>query len=73
LVCQNFHFKDEDLLAGLLQAGLPEEIAKNYAEMGAATRSGEMAVEYNANRPHVFGKIKLEVFATMFAAIYAQS
>ena len=66
-------FKDEDTLAGMVQAGLPEEIAKNYAEMGAAMRSGEMAVEYNANRPTVFGKTKLEAFAPVFATIYSQS
>jgi len=67
------NFKDEDTLAGMLQAGLPEDIAKNYTEMGAAMRSGEMAVEYNANRPTVFGKTKLIDFAPVFAAAYAQS
>ena len=67
------NFKDEDLLAGLLQAGLPEEVAKNYAEMGVAMRSGEMAAEYIANRPVVFGRTKLEAYAPEFAAIYSQS
>jgi len=66
-------FTDADLLAGLLQAGLTEEVAKNYTEMGAAMRSGRMAEEYNSNRPSGFGKIKLEAYATVFAAIYAQS
>ncbi|MFM2359537.1 MAG: hypothetical protein RLY16_1530 [Bacteroidota bacterium] len=33
-------FTDEQLLGGLLQAQLPEEIAKNYVEMGAAMRKG---------------------------------
>jgi uncharacterized protein YbjT (DUF2867 family) len=66
-------FKDEDTFAGLVQAGLPEEIAKNYTEMGAAMRSGEMAAEYNSNRPASFGKTKLEAFAPVFAAIYSQS
>jgi uncharacterized protein YbjT (DUF2867 family) len=65
--------KDEDTFAGLVQAGLPEEIAKNYTEMGAAMRSGEMAVEYNSNRPASFGNTKLEAFAPVFAAIYSQS
>ena len=65
--------KDEDLRAGLMQAGLPEEIAKNYTEMGAAMRSGEMASDYFANRPTVFGRTKLEAYAPVFAAIYAQS
>jgi len=66
-------FKDEDTFVGLVQAGLPEEVAKNYAQMGAAMRSGEMASDFNANRPAIFGKIKFEAFATVFAAIYAKS
>jgi uncharacterized protein YbjT (DUF2867 family) len=67
------NFRDEDTFAGLVQAGLPEEIAKNYTEMGAAMRSGEMSAEYIANRPADFGKTKLEAFAPVFAAIYAKS
>jgi uncharacterized protein YbjT (DUF2867 family) len=67
------NFKDEDLLAGLLNAGLPDEIAKNYVEMGSAMRSGEMVAEYNSNRPTLFGKIKLETYAPVFAAIYSQT
>lgn len=67
------NFKDEDTIAGLVQAGLSEEIAKNYAEMGAAMRNGEMSEEYIANRPAVFGKTKLEAFAPVFAVIYAKS
>jgi len=66
-------FKDEDTVSGMIQAGLPEEIAKNYAEMGAAMRSGEMASDYNVNRPTTLGKSKFEDFALVFAAIYAQS
>lgn len=67
------NFNDEDTLSGMLQAGIPEEIAKNYTEMGAAMRSGEMASEYNANHPSSFGKTKLEAFAQVFASVYAQS
>ena len=67
------NFKDEDTKVGLIQAGLSEEVAKNYAEMGAAMREGKMDAEFNANRPEVFGKIKFEAFAPFFAAIYAQS
>ena len=67
------NFKDEDTLAGMVQMGLPEEVAKNYAEMGAAMRSGEMASDYLKNKPKVFGKTKLEAFAPVFAAVYAQS
>lgn len=67
------NFKDEDTVAGMTQAGLPQEIAENYAEMGAAMRSGEMASDYTLHRPSVFGKTKLEAFAPVFAAIYSQS
>ena len=67
------NFKDEDTIGGMLQAGVPEEIAKNYAEMGAAMRSGEMNSDYLKNKPSEFGKTKLEAFAPVFAAVYAQS
>ena len=67
------NFKDEETLGGMLQAGVPEEIAKNYAEMGAAMRSGEMDSDYLKNKPSVFGKTKFEAFAPVFAAVYAQS
>jgi uncharacterized protein YbjT (DUF2867 family) len=66
-------FKDEDTIAGMLKAGLPEGIAKNYAEMGTSMRSGEMASDYLMHKPKVFGKTKLEAFAPVFAAVYAQS
>ncbi|MDO8929022.1 MAG: NmrA family NAD(P)-binding protein [Bacteroidota bacterium] len=66
-------FKDEDTLAGLLQVGLPEEIAKNYTEMGVAMRSGEMDSDYLKNKPADFGKNNLEVWSRVFAAVYAQS
>jgi len=67
------NFSDEDTLGGMLQAGVPEEIAKNYTEMGAAMRSGEMAADYQQNNPSKFGKSKLEDWAKEFAAAYAHS
>ena len=60
-------FSDEDNLNGLLQAGLSEEVSKNYTEMGKAVRTGEMSEEYEKNKP-VLSKIKLTDFATEFAA-----
>ena len=39
-------FTDEQALGGMLQAGLPEEVAKNYVEMGGALRSGKMSEDY---------------------------
>jgi uncharacterized protein YbjT (DUF2867 family) len=66
-------FTNEQALAGLQQAGLPEEIAMNYAEMGAGLQSGIMSEDYWKNRPTTFGKTKLEDFAQTFAAVYNKS
>lgn len=64
------NFPDEQALAGMLQAGLSNEVANNYVEMGTALRSGEMIADYHKNPPATFGKIKLEDFAKTFAAVY---
>jgi uncharacterized protein YbjT (DUF2867 family) len=63
-------FTNEQSKAGMLQAGLPEEVAKNYAEMGAAIHSGRMMEDYWKNHPSTLGKVKLEDFAKTFAAVY---
>jgi len=63
-------FTDEQSLQGAIGAGLPEEVAKNYTEMGAAMASGEMNADYFNNRPATLGKIKLEDFAKEFAAAF---
>lgn len=63
-------FSDEQSLSGMLEAGLPEEIAKNYTEMGAAINKGIMLEDYWKNRPGSLGNIKLEDFSTKFAAVY---
>lgn len=65
-------FNDKDSLAGMMQSGFPEEMARNYTEMGAAVRSGEFYAHYKANRPSRLGRIKAEDFAPYFAAAYAQ-
>lgn len=60
-------FTDEQSLQGMTQAGLPEEIAGLYTEMGTGLRSGKIAADFlNGNFP-VDGKIKLEDFAKEFA------
>ncbi len=66
------NFKDEETLGGMIQAGVPEEIAKNFAEMGGAIRSGEMISDYLKNKPAEFGRTKFETWAPVFAAAYAQ-
>lgn len=63
-------FTDEQTLQGMLQAGLPEEIARNYTEMGQALQSGIFMEDYLKNRPLQLGKTKLEDFAREFAAAY---
>ena len=63
-------FTDEQAIQGGIQAGLPEEVSKNYAEMGHALHTGAMSEDYWKNRPSVLGKIKLADFATTFAAVY---
>jgi len=62
-------FSDEDAFNGMVGAGLPEEIAKNYVEMGDAIRSNKLFVDYYKNRPFL-GSIKLKDFAAEFAAAY---
>ncbi|HRI20937.1 MAG TPA: NAD(P)H-binding protein [Panacibacter sp.] len=63
-------FTDEQSLEGMLQAGLPKEVARNYTEMGAAMSSGEMNRDYFSNRPAASSKIKIEDFAKEFAAAF---
>jgi uncharacterized protein YbjT (DUF2867 family) len=63
-------FSDEQALEGMRQAGLPDEVAKNYVEMGTGLRSGAMAEDYWKHRPQSLGRTKLEDFATQFAGAY---
>jgi nucleoside-diphosphate-sugar epimerase len=60
-------FSDDQNLQGAVQAGLPEEVAKNYTEMGHAIRTGAFYEEYD--RPK-FSNTKLEDFAKEFADAY---
>jgi uncharacterized protein YbjT (DUF2867 family) len=63
-------FTDEQALSGMLQAGLPEEIAKNYVEMNHSIQAGLMFEDYYKHPTPVTGKVKLEDFAEVFAAAY---
>jgi uncharacterized protein YbjT (DUF2867 family) len=66
-------FTDEQAFGGMRQAGLPEEIVKNFVEMGAGIHSGIMSEDYWNHRPSSFGKVKLEDFAQTFATVYHKS
>ncbi|RZJ51447.1 MAG: NAD-dependent epimerase/dehydratase family protein [Flavobacterium sp.] len=61
-------FTDEQSLQGMTQAGLPEEIAGLYTEMGSGLRSGKIAEHFLNGNFSVDGKIKLEDFAKEFAS-----
>ncbi|MEP6747201.1 MAG: NmrA family NAD(P)-binding protein [Bacteroidota bacterium] len=63
-------FTDEQSLQGAIQAGLPEELAKNYTEMGHAIYTGDMFEDYWHHRPASLGKVKLNDFAKTFAGAY---
>ena len=59
-------FTDEQALAGMLQAGLPEPISKNFIEMNGAVRSGILWKDHDVKGNKPTGKIKLEDFAKEF-------
>lgn len=63
-------FPDDATLDAMLQNGLPEDNAKNYTEMGAAVRSGEMFSDYRQQGEKPIGKVKLEDFAPVFQEAY---
>ena len=63
-------FSDEQSYQGMMQAGLPENVAKNYTEMGHAMHDGSMFEDYWKHHPEKLGKTKLEDFAKTFAAVY---
>lgn len=63
-------FTDEQSYQGMLQAGLSEEVVRNYVEMGAAIQNGSMLADYWKHRPAQLGKVKLADFAKAFATAY---
>ena len=62
-------FPDEQNLDGMRQAGLSEEVAKNYVEMGNALRSGEMNADYFKHKPQLTN-IKLNDFVSEFKTAF---
>jgi uncharacterized protein YbjT (DUF2867 family) len=62
-------FSDDDAYQGMVQAGLPNEIALNYREMGQLMNDGTLFEDYWKNRP-ALSKTKLEDFAKVFASAY---
>ncbi|SUJ04666.1 NAD(P)H azoreductase [Sphingobacterium spiritivorum] len=60
-------FTDEEALQGMMQAGVPEEIAGLYVEMGAGIRAGKIQTDFRNVGAPVTGQVKLEDFAKEFA------
>ena len=63
-------FTNEQAFDGMKQAGLSEEVAKNYVEMGASVNSGVLSEDYWKHHPSALGKVKLSDFAKVFQAVY---
>lgn len=61
-------FSDEQSFGGMTGAGLPEEIAHLYTELGAAVRKGLLQKDFKAAGAPVDGAVKLTDFAQEFAA-----
>nr|WP_294786224.1 NAD(P)H-binding protein [uncultured Flavobacterium sp.] len=59
---------DEQYLGGMTQAGVPEEMAGLYTEMGSGLRNETIAADFLNNDGNATGKIKLEDFAKEFAS-----
>jgi uncharacterized protein YbjT (DUF2867 family) len=60
-------FTDQQSHDGMVQAGLPEEMARIYTEMGVAARNGLLSDDFKAQKAAITGKTKLEDFAGEFA------
>lgn len=63
-------FDDQQAFDGMTGAGLPEEITRNYVEMGTAVRSGILWEDFDLNKNIPEGNTKLEDFAVKFAGAY---
>lgn len=61
-------FSDEDSLNGMLQAGLPQDMAELYVEMGAGMKTGTVQRDFTEHGSPVTGSVKLEEFAREFAS-----
>ncbi|SFD58355.1 NmrA family NAD(P)-binding protein [Flavobacterium phragmitis] len=61
-------FTDEQYFGGMTQAGVPEEMAGLYTEMGSGLRNETIASDFLKNDGKAEGKIKLEDFAKEFAS-----
>ncbi len=62
---------DEQVLNGMLAAGMNPRFAAGLVEMNASSHSGKLYEDYNLHRP-ALGKVKMKGFAKEFAMVYNQ-
>ena len=62
---------DEQILDGMIKAGMNPKTAKGVVEMNASRRGGILYEDYYRHQP-VLSKTKLRDFAKQFAAVYHQ-
>lgn len=60
-------FTDEQSFEGMVQAGLPQEMAELYVEMGKGMRTGVVQKDFIEQGSSVNGSVSLEDFAREFA------
>ena len=65
------YIPDEQVLKGMIDAGINPQVAKGLVEMNASVNSGVLSEDYYRNRP-TLGKVKMTDFAQEFAAVYKQ-
>ncbi|AZB18488.1 NAD-dependent epimerase/dehydratase family protein [Chryseobacterium indologenes] len=61
-------FSDEEALNGMLQAGLPQDMAELYVEMGRGMRTGVVQKDFIDHGSPVAGSVTLEEFAKEFSS-----
>ena len=62
---------DEQLLNGMIAAGMNPKVAAGMVEMNAGMNNGDLYEDYFRNKP-TLGKVKLAEYAKEFAAVYNQ-
>lgn len=60
---------DEQLLSGMIAAGMNPQVAAGLVEMNASGQTGVLYEDYFRNRP-TLGKVKLAEYAKEFAEVY---
>lgn len=63
-------FTDQQSMQGMVEAGIPDEIAAIYTEMGLGIRNGKLQADFESKGRPVTGSVKLNDFAIEFAKAF---